>query len=205
MTFVHYAVAALLVAAANVAMAIAEPAYTVVRTYDAFEVRHYEPYVVAEATVSGAPDDASNEGFRILAAYIFGKNQGARSIEMTAPVVQTPVKIAMTAPVTQAVAAGGYVMQFAMPSEWTLATLPQPEDPRVTLHAVPARNVAVIRYSGTWSQANYDEHVRIASSIRVGRCSAVQALDRYGSDARGFLHRPHANATCRRVVAYAAP
>jgi TnpA family transposase len=31
----------------------------------------------------------------------------------------------------------------------------------------------------------YDEHVRIASSIRVGQCSAVQALDRYGSDARG--------------------
>lgn len=33
--------------------------------------------------------------------------------------------------------------------------------------------------------AAYDEHVRIASSIRVGQCSAVQALDRFGSDARG--------------------
>jgi len=36
-------------------------------------------------------------------------------------------------------------------------------------------------------EAAYDEHVRIASSVRVGRCSAVQALDRYGSGARGQL------------------
>ena len=34
-------------------------------------------------------------------------------------------------------------------------------------------------------EAVYDELVRIASSIRTGQCSAVQALDRYGSDARG--------------------
>lgn len=34
-------------------------------------------------------------------------------------------------------------------------------------------------------EKNFDEHVRIASSVRVGHCSAVQALDRYGSDARG--------------------
>lgn len=34
-------------------------------------------------------------------------------------------------------------------------------------------------------EAAYDELVRIATSIRVGRCSAVQALDRYGTDARG--------------------
>ena len=34
-------------------------------------------------------------------------------------------------------------------------------------------------------EKSFDEHVRIASSVRVGQCSAVQALDRYGSDARG--------------------
>ena len=79
---------------------------------------------------------------------------------MTAPVVQTPVKIAMTAPVTQAAAADGYVIQFSMPAGWTLETLPKPLDPRVTLRALPARTVAVIRYSGTWSQANYEEHVQ---------------------------------------------
>jgi len=44
------------------------------------------------------------------------------------------------------------VVQFAMPPEWTLDTLPEPTDPAVSLRAVPARTVAVIRYSGTWSQ-----------------------------------------------------
>ena len=78
---------------------------------------------------------------------------------MTAPVAQTPTKIAMTAPVAQSPQAGGYVVQFAMPPEWTLDTLPEPTDPAVTLRAVPARTVAVIRYSGTWSQERYAEHL----------------------------------------------
>lgn len=34
-------------------------------------------------------------------------------------------------------------------------------------------------------EACYDDLVRITSSVRVGQCSAVQALQRYGSDARG--------------------
>ncbi|MDG0854458.1 Tn3 family transposase [Roseateles puraquae] len=34
-------------------------------------------------------------------------------------------------------------------------------------------------------EAHHDEHVRIAASIYTGHCSAVLALERYGSDARG--------------------
>ncbi len=34
-------------------------------------------------------------------------------------------------------------------------------------------------------EKHFDEHVRIASSARVGRCSAVEALERYGSDELG--------------------
>ena len=57
-------------------MAIDEPGYTVVRAYDAFEVRRYEPYLVAETVVSATADEAGNQGFRILAGYIFGQNKG---------------------------------------------------------------------------------------------------------------------------------
>ncbi len=140
-------------------MAIDEPAYTVVRTDDAFEVRRYEPYVVAETVVNAAAEDAGNQGFRILAGYIFGQNKGSRKIEMTAPVAQTPATIAMTAPVAQSASSGGYVIQFAMPREWTLETLPEPTDARVTFREIPARTVAVISYSGTWSQSNYEENL----------------------------------------------
>ncbi len=65
-------------------------------------------YRVAETVVNAAAEDAGNQGFRILAGYIFGRNKGERKIAMTAPVAQTPIKIAMTAPVAQSASAGGY-------------------------------------------------------------------------------------------------
>jgi len=160
MTRLQYLAACVLLLNWGPAMAINEPGYTVVRTDDAFEVRHYEPYVVAETVVNAAAEDAGNQGFRILAGYIFGQNKGARKIEMTTPVAQTPTKIAMTAPVAQSATSDGYEVQFAMPREWTLETLPEPTDPRVKLRAIPARTLAVISYSGTWSQSNYEEHLK---------------------------------------------
>ena len=69
------------------------------------------------------------------------------------------MRMDMTAPVTQAAAAGGMRVQFVMPKGVTLATAPEPIDPRVQLRAVPAGTWAVIRYSGTWSQSNYLEHL----------------------------------------------
>jgi hypothetical protein len=134
--------------------------HAVVRSAETFEVRRYEPYLVAETVVDASAGEAGNQGFRILAGYIFGGNKGARKIEMTAPVAQSPAKIAMTAPVAQSASAGGYAIQFAMPREWTLQSLPEPNDARVMLREVPARTVAVIRYSGTSSQGLYDENLK---------------------------------------------
>lgn len=73
---------------------------------------------------------------------------------------QRPTKIAMTAPVTQGASAGAYVIQFAMPAEWTLETLPEPIDPNAMLRSVPARMLAVSGYSGTWSQGRYHERMK---------------------------------------------
>jgi hypothetical protein len=144
------------------ASAIEEPKYTVVRQHDGFEIREYAPYIVAEVVVPGPAEEAGNQGFRILAGYIFGNNKGERKISMTAPVTQAPApaRIEMTAPVTQAVAHGGYVVQFMMPSEYTLETLPEPLDPQVELKEVAGGRFAVIRYSGTWSERNYNEHLQ---------------------------------------------
>ena len=142
-------------------MAIEEPGYDVVQQLDGAEARQYAPYVVAQVLVSGPAEQAGNQAFPILADYIFGKNMGARTFDMTAPVTQAavPVKLDMTAPVTQAEAPGGYLVQFVLPKGVTLATAPEPVDPRVQLRQVPGSRVAVIRYSGFWSQANYDEHL----------------------------------------------
>lgn len=142
--------------------AVEEPAYRVLQSLDGAEVREYGPTVVAEVTVTGPADEAGNQGFRLLAGYIFGNNRGDRKIAMTAPVTQAaePAKIAMTAPVTQVPAAdGSQVVQFTMPAAYSLDTLPEPTDPRVRLKAQPGSRYVVIRYSGFWSESNYQAHL----------------------------------------------
>jgi hypothetical protein len=142
--------------------AIEEPIYQVVRQIgDDIELRRYAPYVVAEVVLDATAADAGSQAFPILAGYIFGKNKGRQKLEMTAPVTQSaePVKLAMTAPVTQGAVSGGMRVQFVLPKDVTLATAPEPLDPRVQLRQEPAVMRAAVRYSGTWSQANYDEHL----------------------------------------------
>ena len=133
------------------AMATEEPTFTVALQQDEFEVRDYPALIVAEVRVSGTREEASNAGFRLLAAYIFGGNTRRQSIAMTAPVLQeraTSETIAMTAPVTQSGANGAWVVRFTMPSTYTLETLPKPNDARVRLVPVSAQRYAVVRFSG---------------------------------------------------------
>ncbi len=158
------ALALVLMTGMTVARAIDEPKFAVAQQLDGVEVREYAPYLVAEVVVPGPASDASSHGFKLLAGYIFGKNKGERTMAMTAPATQTvqtakPQKIEMTAPVMQTETEGGYVVQFVMPAEFTLETLPEPTDPRVHLRAVPAARFAVIRYSGFWSDSNYEAHL----------------------------------------------
>lgn len=153
--------------------AIQEPAYEVLRTIDDVEVRQYAPYVVAEVHIDADADEAGNLAFPILAGYIFGKNKGEKKFEMTAPVTQVaaPQRLEMTAPVTQTPVPGNssrYLVQFVLPKGVTLASAPEPLDPRVRLREVPAQKVAVIRYSGFWSEANYAEHLdRLRSVLKA--------------------------------------
>ncbi len=166
--------------------AIEEPAYEVKSQIDEVEIRLYAPYVVAQVTVDGPAEDAGNKAFPILAGYIFGKNKGERKLEMTAPVTQTPepVKMAMTAPVTQSASGERFVVQFVLPRDVTLETAPEPLDPRVQVRQVLAHSVAAIRYSGRWTQANYEEHLEKLQTIlrRAGiTWSGEPMLSRYNA------------------------
>jgi hypothetical protein len=154
-------VALLLAAHTMTSHAIEEPDFEVVQRLDAVEIRQYAPYVVAEVMVPGPADQAGNRAFPLLAGYIFGKNKGERKMAMTAPVTQTaaPVKMAMTAPVTQAATAEGNLVQFVLPKGVTLESAPEPLDPRVKIREVPAAKVAVVRFSGFWSDDNYQRHL----------------------------------------------
>lgn len=158
------ALAVALMTGTTVTRAIEEPKFVVTQQLDGVEVREYAPYIVAEVVVPGPAGDASSQGFKLLSGYIFGKNKGERKISMTAPVTQTaqtatPQKIEMTAPVTQTATDGGWVVQFVMPAGSTLETLPEPIDPKVQLRAMPGARFGVIKYSGFWSDSNYETHL----------------------------------------------
>ncbi|WP_396595643.1 SOUL family heme-binding protein [Brevundimonas sp. R86498] len=135
-----------------------EPAWREIARVGEIEVRTYEPRIAARTVVTGDSDAARNAGFRKLAGYIFGANSGRTSIAMTAPVAQAPSQtIAMTAPVAQAPSGTDlWAIEFFMPAEWTLETLPVPRDPAVQLVEVPAETFAVLRFSGVGSTRAVD-------------------------------------------------
>ena len=142
------------------AMAIEEPFHETILTEGKFELRKYASYLVAETLVEGEFETVGNEAFRRLAGYIGGKNKATQKIAMTAPVSQEsmPEKIAMTAPVSQVAEGGRWKIAFMMPSNYTLESLPIPDDQRVKLREEQEKTVAVVRYSGSWGKKRYQDH-----------------------------------------------
>ncbi len=137
-----------------------EPAYSIVLEQGDFELREYEPMIVAEVTHSGDRRRASGQSFRRLAAYIFAQDRpaGGERIAMTAPVIQSKVDqdqpIAMTSPVlTKETDQGEWRMRFLMPARFTMATLPEPPSD-IAITRVPARRVASVRFSGVARNAD---------------------------------------------------
>lgn len=141
-------------------MSYETPKYDVVERIGDVELRAYAPTLVAETVVEGTAENAGNLAFRILANYITGANRPAEKIEMTTPVNQEPQRIAMTAPVTQDARDGRFAIQFSMPSKYTIDTLPEPTDARIIIREVPGRELAAVRYSGTWSIKRYERNLR---------------------------------------------
>jgi hypothetical protein len=139
------------------AMAIEEAKYKVVEKDNKFEIRDYAPHILAETFVEGDLEEAGNKAFNRLFRYISGDNRSRIKVAMTAPVSQQPMgeKIKMTAPVGQRRVQEKWAVSFMMPASYTLKTLPEPEDPNITLRQVPARRMASVRYSGFWSEKRY--------------------------------------------------
>jgi len=174
--------------------AIEEPNFQIIRKIGTVELRQYDPYVVAEVVVDAPAEDAGRRAFPILAGYIFGKNRGEKKFAMTAPVIQmaAPMKMEMTAPVTQSVVQSGIQVQFLLPASVSLEFAPEPLDSRVNLRLIPASQLAAIRYSGTWSKVNYDENLLKLQTALSAAGVATQGLPvfaRYNGPMTPFFMR----------------
>ena len=134
-------------------MATEEPEFTLISQENAIEVREYKPKIIARVEVEGDFDDASSKGFKLLADYIFGNNLlngESQKISMTAPVEMTPLAedIVMTSAIMSSEANHKWQVNFVMPKEYKLDSLPRPNNEQVKIIEIPKEKYAVIVFSG---------------------------------------------------------
>ena len=186
--------AGLLVLAGCATSGVEEPSFASVFADGPFEIRQYAPTILAETTVEGDALQSRFAGFGPLADYIFANDRKGEEIAMTAPVTQAPRgKIAMTAPVTQQAGAGAWTVGFTMPAGYTLATLPKPANPAVTLVEQRARKMAVLSFSGTAG----GERMKAAEEELMARLAGA-GLKPMGEPVFAFYDPPWTLAFLRR-------
>ena len=141
--------------------ALEEPAYQTQLQEGNFEIREYASYLVAEVFMEGEDfDEASGDGFRILADYIFGNNLSRSSaVQMAGKAEAASENIAMTAPVQmdQGEQPDQWRMAFSLPSKWNLETAPVPNDQRVKLREVLPERMVVLQFSGRMGAGDLEE------------------------------------------------
>ena len=118
------------------------PKYSVVEKLPGgIEIRSYEAYVVAEATMKGTPMRQSmGPGFGACAGYIFGGKNRVRGVSLK----RTSRSMSMTAPVRIETSERATKVSFVMSANETVRSLPVPTDSSMALrqikpHMVPTR------------------------------------------------------------------
>lgn len=154
------------------------PAHSVVRAEGAFELRAYPAMTRVEVDRAGDRDAALRAGFRPLARYIFARERSGPSIAMTAPVVQSP-------------ADGGWTVAFILPAAETAP--PAPAADGLRLAREPAGLWAATRFAGRAEDADFAarEAALRAWMTAEGLAPAGRAVLAYYDDplTPGFLRR----------------
>jgi SOUL heme-binding protein len=133
--------------------------YKVLLTKDNFEVRFYPAATMATITSSAKSyKELGSSGFRKLAGYIFGGNEGAHKISMT-----TPVRMAIKDSVA--------TMSFVMPSTYNVENLPIPNDKEVNIKTVSEEFVAAIKFGGYASdedvKTNTEKLIKVLNENKI--------------------------------------
>ena len=125
--------------------------YEILRKLNRVEIRRYPRIVLAKVA------NYETDSFGLLFRFISGENKAKEKVKMTAPVVsqEASQEIKMTSPVLSDFSNEGY-MAFVMPSEFSVETTPEPLDNRVKIEELPARVLAVLRFSGSWSEQHFE-------------------------------------------------
>ena len=118
--------------------------YAVVSSGNGFEIRHYPAYLLVQVKEGGDFESAGSRGFRPLFNYIAGFNADSQKIAMTAPVLQEPM------------AESTHAVSFVMPADFTVESLPAPNQSDVTIVPVAEHFAAAIKFSGSWNSQRFE-------------------------------------------------
>ena len=132
------------------------PTYSVLFKKDAYEVRRYEAYNVAETSMGAGAGPAAGTGFTELAGYIFGGNDAEKKMDMTTPVFSTGGG-----------GAGGSRMQFVLESGVEPSAFPAPKSRDVERRSEAGGLRAVASFSGlpTDGEVRAPAHFLLARSV----------------------------------------
>lgn len=120
--------------------------YTVIKSFDQFEIRKYDSALYSSVRLSKKGYKASSsEGFGILAGYIFGGNASNEKIAMTSPVVMELGDSAK--------------MMFMVPQNYNLNNLPNPTNRKIVFEKQEEKIIAAIRFDG-WADDEKIEKYR---------------------------------------------
>jgi hypothetical protein len=114
--------------------------FRVLQTFRDFEVREYQPCVLAEVKVSAHYSTASSSAFSLLFRYISKGNKSSESIAMTAPVI--------AAKRSEGAGPNDWFVSFVMPSGSSFGLLPHPNDPQVVLRELEAETCIASSFRG---------------------------------------------------------
>ena len=140
---------------------IETPKYTVLKTYDDFELRQYGSMILAQTVMkSNSYENTSSQGFRTVASYIFGGNEENKKIAMTAPVIMEIGEDTK--------------MSFVMPKEHSMESLPEPSSDDVKILKVSPKKYAVITFPGYANSKKINKYAKkLLSSINSEGLEAV--------------------------------
>lgn len=133
-----------------------EALYSTLAIEEHFEIRLYEPIIIAQTAVGGDYLRATRAGYDRLTDYVSGNNLANQTVSVNPPIILSEgvkkPRIDLTVPYYEEFIDGTWVVSVAMPESYTLKTLPKPVSDNITFKVLPRMKVAVNSYPGYRSE-----------------------------------------------------
>ena len=155
--------------------------FRVLETFSDFEIREYEPCVIAEVKVSAEYSTASSRAFSSLFGYISKGNKASEKISMTAPVIAAQ----------KADDSDNWSVSFVMPAGSRFENMPMPNDSKVVLRDLRSEVCVASKFRGKASaelSKKMEEQLRTAGARENLTLSAETRICRFDPPFKpGFL------------------